>query len=178
MLPGNRSSSRDSPKDLAAAIAYLERRPDVDTGRIGGIGFSVGGEQMIQAAAEHDALRAVVSEGAGERSVRESWLQGSGSWLALPSIAVSNLLMAAITGDWLPPALDDLAARISPRPLFLIYATHGQGGENLSPKYYEAAGEPKQLWEITSGGHTGGLEAEGEEYERRVLAFFREALLG
>ena len=68
--------------------------------------------------------------------------------------------MVAITGDWLPPALDDLAARISPRPLFLIYATHGQGGENLNPRYYEAAGEPKQLWEITSGGHTGGLEAQ------------------
>ena len=102
---------------------------------------------------------------------------GGSAWVAM-GIAVSNLLMAAITGDWLPPALDDLAARISPRPLFLIYATHGQGGENLNPRYYEAAGEPKQLWEITSGGHTGGLDAQGEEYERRVLAFFREALLG
>ena len=168
----------DSPKDLAAAIAFLERRPDVEDGRIGGLGFSVGGEQMIQAAAENDALRAVVSEGAGERSVREAALQGPGGWLALPSVAVSNLFMAVITGDAPPPSLDDLAARISPRPLFLIYATHGQGGENLNPEYYEAAGEPKELWEITTGGHTGGLEAEGEEYERRVLGFFDEALLG
>jgi fermentation-respiration switch protein FrsA (DUF1100 family) len=83
-----------------------------------------------------------------------------------------------ITGDAPPPSLEDLAARISPRPLFLVYATHGQGGENLNPTYYEAAGEPKELWEITSGGHTGGLEAEGEEYERRVLGFFDRSLLG
>jgi hypothetical protein len=168
----------DSPKDLDAAIAYLEGRPDVEGGRIGGLGFSVGGELMIQAAAENDGLRAVVSEGAGERSFREAALQGPGGWLALASVAVSNLFMAVITGDAPPPSLEDLAARISPRPLFLIYATHGQGGENLNPTYYEAAGEPKELWEITSGGHTGGLEAEGGEYERRVLGFFDQALLG
>lgn len=122
----------DSPKDLAAATAFLQRRPDVEDGRIGGLGFSVGGEQMIQAAAENDALRAVVSEGAGDRSVREAALQGPGGWLALASVAASNLFMAVITGDAPPPSLEDLAARIAPRPLFLIHASHRQGGENLN----------------------------------------------
>ena len=51
--------------DIKAAIAYLQRRPDVDPDRIGGIGLSVGGEMMIEAAAETDELAAVVSEGAG-----------------------------------------------------------------------------------------------------------------
>ena len=58
--------------DIDAAVAWLRRRADVDPGRIGGIGFSVGGEQMLEAAAGNARLRAVVSEGAGERSVRES----------------------------------------------------------------------------------------------------------
>src|SRR5215217_7825883 len=31
-------------RDLRAAIGYLQRRPDVDPGRIGGLGLSVGGE--------------------------------------------------------------------------------------------------------------------------------------
>jgi dienelactone hydrolase len=167
----------DSPKDLHAAIAFLQRRPDVEEGRIGGIGFSVGGEQMIQAAAENHGLRAVVSEGAGERSRREAVLQGRAGWLALPTLAVQDLVMTVITGEAAPPSLKDLSRRIAPRPLFLICATHGQGGENLNPKYFEAAGAPKQLWEIKSGHHTGGFEAEREEYTRRVLQFFANALL-
>ena len=57
--------------DVKAAIAYLRRRPDVDPDRIGGLGLSVGGELMIETAAETDALAAVVSEGAGARSTRE-----------------------------------------------------------------------------------------------------------
>jgi hypothetical protein len=50
-------------KDLQAAAAFLEDRPDVDERRIGGIGLSVGGEALLQAAARSDAYQAVVSEG-------------------------------------------------------------------------------------------------------------------
>ena len=46
-------------------------RPDVDRDRIGGIGLSVGGETLLQTAAESDGLRAVVADGAGSRSLRE-----------------------------------------------------------------------------------------------------------
>ena len=59
-------------RDLEAAIAYLRSRPDVDPNRIGGVGLSVGGEMMLEAAAETDDFKAVVSEGAGVRSVREA----------------------------------------------------------------------------------------------------------
>src|SRR3954452_20231585 len=55
-------------KDVKAAIAFLERRPEVDAARIGGIGLSVGGEMMLETAAQTDALAAVVSEGAGARA--------------------------------------------------------------------------------------------------------------
>src|SRR5207342_2587655 len=58
-------------KDLDAAIAFLAARPDVQAGRIGGLGLSVGGEALLQTAAHNSSLRAVVSEGAGSRSIRE-----------------------------------------------------------------------------------------------------------
>ena len=57
-------------------------------------------------------------------------------------------------------------------------ASDGQGGEELNPDYFEAAGEPKTLWEIPEGGHTGGIDAQPEEYEARVVGFFDRALLG
>ena len=71
-------------KDIDAAVAWLQRRPDVADGRIGGIGFSVGGETMLEAAASNAGLRAVVSEGAGVRSVREHLLRGPRGWFSLP----------------------------------------------------------------------------------------------
>ena len=67
----------------------------------------------------------------------------------------------------------------SPRPVFFIYATPGQGGEaELNPVYLRAAREPKSAWNVPGASHTGGITARPEEYERRVIAFFDRALLG
>ena len=167
----------DDAKDIDAAVAWLQSRPDVNDGRIGGIGFSVGGEAMIDAAASNTGLRAVVSEGAGVRSIREDLLRGPRGWFALPEAAVQTGALAVMSGTPPPPALDDLAARIAPRPLFLIYAGQGVGGEELNPEYFEAASQPKTLWKIDEAGHVGGFDARPEEYEQRVVAFFDRALL-
>lgn len=165
-------------KDIDAAVAWLRARPDVRDGRIGGIGFSVGGEMMIQAAASNPALRAVVSEGAGVRSVREHLLRGPRGWLSLPESALETVAVAVMSGTAPPPSLTDLVPRITPRPLFLVYAGHGQGGEDLNPRYFRAASEPKMLWKIPEAQHVGGLEARPREYETRIVGFFDRALRG
>src|SRR5207248_8244756 len=67
-------------RDVRAAVAYLPSRPDVDPERIGGIGLSVGGEMMIEAAAESTALKAIVSEGASSRSVRDELANPDTDW--------------------------------------------------------------------------------------------------
>jgi fermentation-respiration switch protein FrsA (DUF1100 family) len=167
----------DDAKDIDAAVAWLKGRPDVKDDRIGGIGFSVGGEMMLQAAASNTGLRAVVSEGAGIRSVREDLLRGPRGWFALPEAAFQSVALAVMSGAAPPPALDDLVARISPRPLFLIYAGHGGGGEELNPDYFEAAAQPKTLWKIEEAEHVGGFDARPHEYEERVTGFFDRALL-
>lgn len=167
-------------RDLHAAVEFLESRPDVDPGRIGGIGLSVGGEMMLEAAAESEGLKAVVSEGAGIRSMREA--------LAIPDTrkrleaalahAVVTPATALFSNDLPPPSLENLAGRISPRPVFFIYATPGQGGEaELTSVFNDAAREPKAIWRVPGSGHTGGIEARPKEYERRVIGFFDRALL-
>ncbi len=60
-------------RDLHAATAYLQSRPDVDPERIGAIGLSVGGEMLLHAAAHSDAFAAIVSEGASGQSVRDEF---------------------------------------------------------------------------------------------------------
>ncbi len=165
-------------KDIDAAVAWLGRRPDVEAGRIGGIGFSVGGEMMLQAAASNRGLRAVVSEGAGSRSVREDVLRGPRGWLALPEAAVQTAAVAVMSGTAPPSALDDLVRGIAPRPMFLIYAGRGVDSEELNVDFYRAALAPKTLWLIPEAGHVGGFEARPGAYERRVTGFFDRALLG
>jgi fermentation-respiration switch protein FrsA (DUF1100 family) len=169
-------------RDLKAAAAFLRHRSDVEPNRIGGIGLSVGGEMLIQTAAESAAYKAIVSEGAGARSLREN-LEKPRTLSELSALGVSLGLttgVALFSNHLPPPNLKQLSARIAPRSVFFIYALHGTGGEEkqLNPKYYAAAGEPKQIWEIPEAAHTGGIDARPQEYERRVVGFFDDALLG
>jgi hypothetical protein len=68
------------------------------------------------------------------------------------------------------------AARGQSASTFLIYAGRGAGGEELQPHYYEALKQPKTMWMIPEAGHTGGLSARPNEYERRVVGFFVRTL--
>ena len=133
-----------SRQDVDAAVDYVRGRPDVTAGRIGGLGLSVGGEQMIEAAAHNVGLLAVVSDGAGERSVRDAPLR-SRRLPSLPNAAVQTAAVAVLSGDAPPPSLATLAGQIAPRPLMLVYAGQGGGGEELQPEYFAAAGRPKTL---------------------------------
>jgi len=164
-------------RDIDAAVAWLQRCPDVHDGRVGGIGFSVGGETMLDAAASNTGLRAVVSEGAGARSIREELMRGPRGLFTIPQAAVQTGALAVLSGTAPPPSLERLVGRIAPRPVLLIYAGRSNAGEDLNVDYFHAASEPKTLWKIPEAGHVGGFQARPREYERRVIAFFDRALL-
>ncbi|MGZ8769002.1 alpha/beta hydrolase [Aeromicrobium sp.] len=164
--------------DLLAGIEYLKGRPDVDRDRIGGFGFSVGGESLIEAAAQSTGFNAVVSEGAGER-VGEADVSGLARLLVAPMQAVMTAATTTFANQGPPPSIVDRIDRIAPRPVFLIYADPGMCGESIrQPKYYEAAGQPKTMWLVPGATHTGGIDAQPTEYEQRVVEFFDDALLG
>jgi uncharacterized protein len=169
-------------RDLHAAVRFLRSRPDVDPGRIGGIGRSVGGEMLIGAAAESDAFKAVVSEGASGRSVRDDFANLETSLANIPGFVNQSVITAAtavFTNNLPPEDLKGLSSRISPRAVFFIYGEHGQGGTEEKPNrgFYAAAGEPKEIWEVPGAPHVGGITTAPEEYERRVMAFFDRHLV-
>jgi pimeloyl-ACP methyl ester carboxylesterase len=164
-----------SERDIHAAVEFLQRRPDVDPARIGGLGLSVGGELLLQAAAEEDGLRAIVSEGAGIRSLNELIeVDAPDKWLLVPLFFSSTVATAIFSNDLPPTGLTDLVPQID-IPTFFIYSKNGQGGEELSKRYYDLARGPKQIW-TPNGGHVGGLGADPIEYERRIVAFFDQWL--
>jgi hypothetical protein len=165
-------------RDLLGGVAYLRSRPDVDPNRIGGFGFSIGGEMLLEAAAQSNGFKAIVSEGAGSR-VGDEDVSGPARLLSEPNLAVMTAALTVFSNHGPPPPIVNRIGRIAPRSVFLIYAENGIGGENVrQPKYYSAAGEPKSIWKISGSKHTGGIDARPAEYERRVIAFFDGALLG
>ena len=164
-------------RDIEAAVAFLRAQPDVRNDRIGGLGLSVGGEMMLQEAAENDSMKAVVSEGAGIRSVREGvQMDGAAKVIATWASGIATLGTMVWTSNLPPRGLTDLSGEIT-EPTLFIHANPGQGGETLTEKYYEAAKGQKEYWQ-PPGGHTGALDAAPQEYERRVIGFFDRHLLG
>jgi len=167
-------------EDIEAAIAFLQRRSDVDPGRIGGIGLSVGGEMMLQTAAETDGLAAVVSEGAGARSSTEDFDEDMPTVekvIGAPLSLIKTASIAVFSNQTPPPNLKTLTPKIAPTPLLLIAAPIHGVGEKLNRGYARAAGDSATLWEIPESTHVGGLTARPAEYERRVVGFFDRALL-
>ena len=116
-------------RDIHAAVAFLQRRPDVDPERIGGIGLSVGGEMMIEAAAESPALKAIVSEGASGRSVRDDRRQPRRGWQEVVGDGVTTAATALFTDDLPPADARRASSRRSPAPVFFVYGEEGQPAE-------------------------------------------------
>jgi uncharacterized protein len=164
-------------RDIHAGVRFLERRTDVDANRIGGIGLSVGGEMMIEAAAESTALKAIISEGGSGRSVRDIAANPGGTWQELIGNSFATVSTALFSNNLPPRPLKSLVPQI-PGAVFFVYGEHGQSVEEPANRaFYEAAGQPKEIWEVPGSGHIGGTEARPREYERRIVAFFDRFLL-
>jgi fermentation-respiration switch protein FrsA (DUF1100 family) len=71
----------------------------------------------------------------------------------------------------------DVVGQIAPRPLLII---HGAEDREVPPAHsernYAAASAPKELWIVPGAAHAQSREVAGAEYERRVVAFFRQHL--
>jgi dienelactone hydrolase len=162
-------------KDISAALTYLERRPDVAPNRIGALGVSTGADVLIEATAEGADIKALVADGATARSFPDAReLVGVD---ALPYWWGVFTAVKVFTGAAPGRPLEELVPRIAPTPLFLISADWGIE-RKANRRYARAAGESTQHWQLPAGtGHTHGLRDLGRRYERRVEAFFDDALL-
>jgi fermentation-respiration switch protein FrsA (DUF1100 family) len=165
-------------KDIPAAVEFLEAQDDVHEGRVGGLGLSMGGEVLLQAAGEESGsgLAAVVSEGAGARTYKEVLeVPGTAKYIPLASLFVREAAIKVLTGVGVPPTNDKAIARFAPNPVMLISGDVGEEREwnRIMRDRNEGTVE---LFEA-KGGHIDGLSTQPEEYEGRVIGFFDAALL-
>lgn len=168
-------------EDLLSVIDYLASRADVDADRIGALGVSLGGAVTILAAARDARIQAVVTEGAFPDAPTVI-AQNFKRYINLPAfpfapvaVWIAEWRTGVTVSDVRPIAAIEA---ISPRPLLII---HGEDDTKVPLAHGEAlfaaAGEPKELWRIPGAEHNMGLSVAPEEYERRVVEFFRQHLL-
>jgi pimeloyl-ACP methyl ester carboxylesterase len=168
--------------DLIGAARYLAGLSDLKIKGFGALGVSLGAGTVILAAAREPSLVAVVADSAW--ADEEPQLDRMGSIpigpLAAPVLPYEPALVNALVGADLR-ATRPLAVvgSIAPRAVLFIHSaddtntTTPLSGERA---LYAAAGSPKAEWIAPNGGHAGALNAHPDEYQRRILDFFRTYL--
>lgn len=168
-------------EDVGAAVDFLARRADVDPDRIGAVGMSMGGEEVIgAAAATAGRIRAVVAEGATSRvPADKSWLSdtyGARGWvqerIEWLTYSVTDLLTAADR----PASLRDAVVDAAPTAVLLIAGGEVPDEAHAGEYIRSGASERVRLWIVEGAGHTAGLDTQPEEWEARVIAFLDTAL--
>ena len=167
--------------DVAAVLAYLRERGDVDMTRIGILGYSLGAITAVLAAADILELACVVIE-SGFADVQRDLGVLFRRYVGLPSFPFANLivffgeLMSGVRLAEIRPAR--AIGRISPRAILIIadledeLANEPYDGEHL----FAAAGEPKQLWQVPDAHHVRAFQLLPDEWSARVGGFLDQYL--
>jgi fermentation-respiration switch protein FrsA (DUF1100 family) len=157
--------------DGHAAVDYALSRPEAAALPLFAYGQSLGGAVAIVVAAERPELRAVVAEStfsgyraiAAQHARRRFYFHWVGD-------AIGH---ACFSADHDPI---DVVQQLAPRPLLVIAAERDDiCFPALARDLYEAAGDPKEYWEVPGAEHLSVLERAPTELVDRVDALFTAA---
>lgn len=161
---GGTVDRRGMINDVKAALAYASKRTDIDTSKLISYGHSLGGAQSVTAIGETPVkgLRAVIIDGA------------FASYQAMARY-VGGQLGASLISDELSP--HEFIHKLTPVPLLVV---HGSKDEvvpiSQGRQLFEAASEPKTLFEVKSGRHGSALSNDGGAYRKKMLAWLDTTL--
>jgi uncharacterized protein len=170
-------------RDVLGAVDFLRSGtlPYPELGRpraIAAWGDSMGASTVILAAAQENAIRAVVSDSgfAALVPVLESNPQYPGVFL--PSVLLAVRVLYGV--DYYAVRPVDVVARIAPRSIFFIQGAADTivPPSNLKILATAAAvpGAHVQTWLVKGAGHIESYKVMGTTYLEHVLAFFTQAL--
>jgi fermentation-respiration switch protein FrsA (DUF1100 family) len=160
--------------DVKAALNFALVQPDVK--HIGAWGGSMGAATIIRAAATYPQIEAVFVD-----SSFDSLDDELDYLVPYPFLTpLAKLIAKAKTGinlDEVSPLAD--IGRISPRPVFIVHSTADiVAPPDAGQKLFEAAKEPRFLWVEQNAPHLAIYLENPRRYQRRLVGFFDEWLLG
>lgn len=167
-------------RDLAGAVQYLDGRQDLRNHHYGAFGISMGGAVAILEGARNPRLEAIAVDSCYV-TLSEAMVRYMRLLYHLPEQPFGWISSLAWQARFLTPIRTvsplDRIAQISPRPVLLF---HGEADERIpvsdALRLYERAGQPKEIWAVPNAGHLGSYSAAPEEYQEKLLDFFRRNL--
>jgi dienelactone hydrolase len=171
---------RDEARDLLGAVDYLAGREDVDAGRIGALGYSMGGNTVMFACAETERIKAAVAVQPvrplffAERRARD--MLGPLGGLVLN---VARQLYYHAGGPLMETTDPDIVAdRVHPTAIMYVQGDGDPWGDVPNVRrFYERGHEPKALKIVPTTHRFGGYLYLGEHPEV-MLEFFEKYLMG
>jgi uncharacterized protein len=167
-------------QDVLGAVEFIRNRRAGLRHSVGVVGLSMGAAAAIIAAAQTPAIDAVVADSSYARLDQSVERITRRVWSPLDLLAarpVRRLGERFIGAPLASVAPVEAIARISPRPVLIIHGeqdrlTHVGDAHAL----FRACGDPKALWIVEHAGHARTRRAGTEEYDGRIIGFFREHL--
>lgn len=162
-------------EDSLAALNYIATRPGIDTNRLCVFGQSLGGAQALAVLGDHPlpGIRAIAIESTfySYRTITRD---------AMAKMPLINLLRWPLSflviGNGSSP-VDELR-KLPPVPLVLVHGT----ADSVIPYYhsqwlFEEAKQPKQLWTVQGGEHTGAFINPNSHFRKMLVDFFSTAMV-
>jgi len=154
--------------DVEAALDYALAQPDVE--HVGAWGGSMGASTVILTAAKHPEIEAVVSDSAFP-TLEDVMRLNTPIKIMQPFVLFFGESLSGADLDQVRPV--DEIAKISPRAVLIIDGWRDAAVAMNSPyRFFDAAGEPKQLWVEEGVPHLAMYDRDPEGYEKRVIDFF------
>ncbi|MEW9697904.1 alpha/beta hydrolase [Paenibacillus sp. SI8] len=160
-------------QDVLGAIDWVHEHV---SGKIGLIGFSMGGSTSILAAAEEQSVVGVVAD--SPFSQLSPYLRDNlPVWSKLPRFPFTPLILAVLPRmiGIHPNHVDALAAvdRVYPRPILFIHSRDDQAIPCANSEImWSRHSDVFELWITQKAAHVGSYRLHPEDYTNRVLSFF------
>lgn len=163
---GGTVDRRGMINDVKAAFSYAASRRDVDSRRLVSYGHSLGGAKSVTALGEAPVkgLRAIVIDGA------------FASYQTMARV-IGGQLGASLVTDELAPK--DFVGKLSPVPLLVVHGTRDEVVPvSQGRQLFEAARQPKTLFEVKTGRHGDSLSRDHGAFRKRMLVWLDDAMKG
>nr|WP_309697014.1 alpha/beta fold hydrolase [Armatimonas sp.] len=168
------------PRDLQAAIRWVEYQPGLQALPLFLLGESMGASVSLLVTAQEPSVRAVVADcgfarmdGPIQKRLETLFGEPMGKALAPATRSIGEHLLGTPTARIAP---EEAIGKIAPRPVLII---HGANDALVTPDHahrlHAASGGEAQLWLVKDAGHTLSVGT-APDYADRVVGFFEDAL--
>ncbi len=163
---GGTVDRRGMINDVKAAFNYTFSRKDIDPSKVVSFGHSLGGAQSVTALGESPVkgLRAIIIDGT------------FASYQAMASVFGGQLGASLVTDELSPK---DYVKKLSPVPLLVVHGTRDEVVPvSQGLQLYQAALQPKTLFEVKEGRHGTALSNDRGAYRKKVIVWLDSLMKG